>query len=273
MDAGRGGMGGVQLENLAGMVHPVVLEARRAVVAVYESGRYGAEQKADQTPVTDADRASHQILVEGLSQGFPEIPVISEESRGADRERAGSYYWLVDPLDGTKEFIRGTGEFTINVALIASDGVAVWGLVDVPLQQRSYIGFAQQAFIRELGGDTPLPPLAVPDPDKPRVIALSRSHRGAADTWMSERGITPGQVVYAGSAVKFCWVAEGSVDLYVRLLPTMGWDTAAGQALVEAVGGTVQTMAGQRLRYQPRAEVNPSFVAQAPTAPATTAPG
>jgi 3'(2'), 5'-bisphosphate nucleotidase len=256
----------VELEQLADAVHPLVMEARRAVLGVYESGRYGEEQKEDNTPVTDADRASHNILVGGLAELFPDIPVISEESRGADQEHSGSFFWLVDPLDGTKEFIRGTGEFTINVALVDQQGSPVWGLVDVPLQQRSYVGYGAHAFVREAGGDTALHRLAPMDPAKPRAVALSRSHRGAVDEWLREHHIEAERVVYAGSAVKFCWLAEGRIDLYVRLMPTMGWDTAAGQALVEAVGGTVHALPGGRLTYRPRAEVNPSFAAQAPQA-------
>lgn len=254
----------MNLDQLADAVHPVVLQARDAIVAVYHSGHMGATHKADNTPVTDADRASHDILVAGLAQRFPDIPVISEESRGADLTAGGSYFWLVDPLDGTKEFIRGTGEFTVNVALVDPSGIPIWGLVDVPMQQKSYIGYQQRAFVRTRSGDAVLDRLASIPPSHPRAVALSRSHQGTVDEWLQTHHIPVDRVVYAGSAVKFCWIADGAVDLYVRLLPTMGWDTAAGQALVEAVGGSVRSLQDERLSYRPYAQVNPSFRAERP---------
>ena len=245
-------------------IHPIVIEAREAVLEVYHSGNFDTEEKSDHSPITRADRTSHTILLQGLAQAFPDIPIISEESRSADQPGGEGPFWLIDPLDGTKEFVRRTGEFTINVGLVAANGHPIWGLVDVPLARRTYFGGANRAFRVSEGDIEALPALTETAADRPLRIAVSRSHRGSADDWLNARGIRVQDLVYAGSAVKFCWIAEGSVDLYVRLLPTMGWDTAAGQAIVEAVGGRVTGFDGQNLWYQPHSQVNPEFVAWRP---------
>lgn len=212
--------------------------------------------------MTAADRASHTILAEGLQRLDADVPVISEESRDQDRVAEAKPFWLVDPLDGTKEFLRRSGEFTINVALIGADGCPVWGLIDVPCFGRTYFGGQGRAFYYDATGLHPLMALTPLRESQGRRVALSRSHLGSAEEWLRDHQILVQSTVYAGSAVKFCWVAEGRVDLYVRLRPTMGWDTAAGQAIVEAVGGQVcHAETGEPLRYRPQAEVNPSFVA------------
>lgn len=259
--------GGIRLDGKAlfTAVMPVVERARQAVLEVYRSGDFDTQEKADHSPVTAADTASHRILSEGLADIWPGAPVISEESRGADKIDQIQYFWLVDPLDGTKEFIRKSGEFTINVALVGEGGVPIWGLVDVPLMARTYVGGLGSAFWSEGAKLTSLPALRVMESKEPKRVALSRSHQGAVDEWLKDRHVPVADLIYAGSAVKFCWVAEGSVDLYVRLLPTMGWDTAAGQALVESVGGTVTALDGGRLTYRPCSEVNPRFIAARPS--------
>lgn len=258
-------MNGEECKSLADAVYPVILEAREAVLKVYRSGRFDTEEKSDHSPVTAADRASHKVLSEGLSRLFPEVPVVSEEAHEEPLPLGdGARYWLVDPLDGTKEFIRQTGEFTINVGLVDRSGRPIWGLVDVPLSGRTYVGGGGGAFSRDASGDMPLEPLKPATAGQGAVVALSRSHQGAADDWLRAHHIAVKRLVYAGSAVKFCWAAEGRVDLYVRLRPTMGWDTAAGQAILESVGGSVHTMEGVPLRYEPAARVNPFFVAGRP---------
>lgn len=251
-------------EALYETIKPIVEQARQAVLTVYQSGVFHTTEKSDHTPVTAADEASHHILVEGLQDIFHGVPTISEESRQADQAAHLSQFWLIDPLDGTKEFIRRSGEFTINVALLDSQGSPVWGLIDVPLTGRTYVGGLGASFYAEGNGKTPLPPLLPIPHHQPRRVTVSRSHRGQTDEWLAQRGIPIQEVIYAGSAVKFCWVQEGRADLYVRLMPTMGWDTAAGQALVEAVGGTVCSVDGSRLTYHPWAEVNPGFVVSRP---------
>jgi 3'(2'), 5'-bisphosphate nucleotidase len=246
-------------------VQPIIEQAREAVLAVYESGRFLTEEKSDHSPVTAADRASHAILLEGLERLDGHVPVISEESRERDKVADATPFWLVDPLDGTKEFLRRSGEFTINVALVGGDGQPVWGLVDVPLYGRTYFGGEGRAFYQDQTGVHPLGMLSPITEFEAVRVALSRSHLGTAEDWLKSHQVVVRSTVYAGSAVKFCWVAEGRVDLYVRLRPTMGWDTAAGQAIVEAVGGYVRhAETGEPLTYRPHAEVNPSFVASRP---------
>ncbi len=248
-------------------VFPVVSRARAAILDVYHSGRFETEEKSDKSPVTVADKASNTIITEGLARIFPKIPVVSEESRSGDQQQAADWFWLVDPLDGTKEFIRRNGEFTINVALVDGTGAPRWGLVDVPLYDQSFFAGGGEAFCRTAEGVRPLPALRPVHPHESLIVAVSRSHQGSADDWLREHRVPVRQLVYSGSAIKFCWLAEGRIDFYPRLLPTMGWDTAAGQALVEAVGGVVTGIEnGQPLRYRPRAEINPTFVACRPPA-------
>lgn len=250
--------------DLVEALQPILAKARAAILAVYESGDFFTEEKADHSPVTAADRASHDVLVAGLSQLTPDIPVISEETPGTrETIQPGRRFWLVDPLDGTKEFIRKSGEFTINLGLVDGAGVPEFGVIDVPVQSRTYFGGLGGAGVQDPAGTRVLSPL-VAAPAGGQVIALSRSHQGQAEEWLRAHQIAVRRLVYAGSAIKFCWIAEGRVDLYVRLRGTMGWDTAAGQALVCAVGGRVVTLEGEPLRYQPGAFTNPYFIAGRP---------
>lgn len=252
-------------EELAQVLMPVIQEARDRILAIYQSGELATEEKSDHSPVTAADRASHEILVRGLREMTPDIPVVSEEVVGVRPEiQADRMFWLVDPLDGTKEFVRHSDEFTINLALVDSNGVPRFGMLDIPSEGRTFIAGDGRAWVWDGRRRQILSPLHPRNRDAGLVVALSRSHRGQAEEWLSKRGIRVREMVYAGSAIKFAWVAEGRVDLYLRLRPTMGWDTAAGQALLEQVGGTVQTLEGQTLRYQPGAFVNPDFVAAGP---------
>ncbi|MCY0899421.1 MAG: 3'(2'),5'-bisphosphate nucleotidase CysQ [Firmicutes bacterium] len=244
---------------------PVVLKARTAILTVLQSGQYDTHAKMDQSPVTRADEASHRILVKGLSDLWPDIAVVSEESSSTDAREDIQRFWLVDPLDGTKEFLRGSAEFTINVALV-EHGVPVFGVVDVPKADTTYAGGGGAAWVRDARGVQRLVP-RLDAADGGWVVALSRSHRDlATSAWLDAHGIFAREVRYAGSAVKFCWIAQGEADVYLRLKPTMGWDTAAGQALVEAMGGVVLDLEGRPLRYQPSPQVNPPFVAISPGA-------
>jgi 3'(2'), 5'-bisphosphate nucleotidase len=220
-----------------------------------------AEGKADGSPVTAADRAAHAAIVEGLARLTPGIPVLSEESppeQVADR-RSWERFWLVDPLDGTKEFLKRSGEFTVNVALVLGDE-PVLGVVHVPEQDVTYSA--------RLGGGARVrrgsePPAAIRvralAPGEVVVLA-SRDHAGPELEALLAR--VPGATrASAGSALKFGLLAEGRADLYVRTRPTMEWDTAAGQCVVEAAGGRVTDLSGRRLSYNKDSLVNPSFVA------------
>nr|WP_243239281.1 3'(2'),5'-bisphosphate nucleotidase CysQ [Sulfobacillus harzensis] len=250
---------------MAAGLRPVVEEARAAILAVYHSGDFHTEAKLDNSPVTEADRASHRILTAGLAKLTPDIPVVSEEAVGTRPTiKEGHPFWLVDPLDGTKEFVRRLDNFTINVGLVDGEGVARFGFVDIPVEGRSFVGGQGRAWVWDETGQKLLAPLGAASPAEPLRVAMSRSHRGQAEEWLSDHHLPVKDLVYAGSAIKFAWIAEGRVDLYVRLLPTMGWDTAAGQAVLNAVGAEVVTLEGSPLRYRPGAFPNPHFVASRP---------
>ncbi len=230
--------------------------AGRAIMQVYATD-FAAKTKADQSPVTEADEAAERIILAGLAK--LNIPVISEEAAAAGRIPAvADHFFLVDPLDGTKEFISRNGEFTVNIAEI-KQGVPVAGVVFAPARQRLFWG--------ELGkgaaeGETHIR-VRTPSPDGATVVA-SRSHRDAAtDEYLSK--IKVKSLCSAGSSLKFCLIAAGEADLYPRFGRTMEWDTAAGQAILLSAGGKVLTLDGNPLSYGKRDQgyANPSFIASA----------
>ena len=233
--------------------------AGAAIMAIY-STEFDVEHKDDDSPLTAADMAAHHTLVDGLVALTPEIPVLSEESADIPfEERAGwDRYWLIDPLDGTREFVKRNGEFTVNVALIDATR-PVLGMVYVPVTGACY--YAAQghgAYKRE--GDAPAQAVrARPLGDGPVAIAGSRSHPSARlEAFLAHLG--PHEIVRIGSSLKSCLVAEGRADLYPRLGPTSEWDTAAAQCIVEVAGGRVTDTAMRPLRYNTKASLlNPHF--------------
>lgn len=248
-------------ESLLSDVLQLVEVAGQAILEVYTSA-HDVSYKADDSPITRADRAAHEILSAGLRRLAPEIPVLSEESAEehapAVRHRWQDF-WLVDPLDGTKEFINRNGEFTVNVALVRNHR-PVLGVVAAPVLGTVYYGVeGVGAFVVRAGGTAT--PIHVRRAGDPVVIVGSRSHRGdSLDDALVRIG--PHELRPMGSSLKFCLVAEGNADFYPRLGPTCEWDTAAAQAVVEAAGGTVTTLDGQPLRYNERDTLlNPHFLA------------
>ena len=246
---------------------PVIDIARRAgaaIIEVYESGQVAVTSKADASPLSEADLRSHRIIVEGLSALTPGWPVLSEESAAVEfSERARwSRYWLVDPLDGTREFLSGNGEFTVNIALIEGHE-PVLGVVYAPARQLLYYGIPGAGAFRARADEPAAPIVARRHAASPARIVGSRSHRGdSLDALLSQLGAH--QLVTVGSSLKLCMVAEGSADLYPRLGPTSEWDTAAAHAVVLAAGGLVTTTSGAPLTYNSRAELlNPHFLAYA----------
>jgi len=239
----------------------LVEEAGGAIMAVYATG-HEVEYKADDSPITRADRAAHEILSQGLARLAPAIPVLSEESEASHAHAVRGQWrqlWLVDPLDGTREFISRNGEFTVNVALIR-DHHPVLGVVAAPaLGVTYYAATGYGAFRRS--GDRPPEPIRVRPAASPLVIVGSRSHRGdSLDGLLARLG--PHELRPMGSALKFCLVAEGSADFYPRLGPTSEWDTAAAQAVLEVAGGAVTRLDGQPLHYNARDTLlNPEFLA------------
>jgi 3'(2'), 5'-bisphosphate nucleotidase len=254
------------LESLAREVAAIARRAGAAILTVYESAQIAVDRKDDASPLTEADLRSHEIIVRGLGVLAPSIPVLSEEQANiayAVRAR-WPRYWLVDPLDGTKEFLARNGEFTVNIALIEGDA-PILGVVLVPVSGALYVGIPGVGAWREEQGAPPQP-LRVSTicaaTSAPRIVG-SRTHRGdSLDGFLQRVGTHT--LVPVGSSLKFCMVAEGRADLYPRLGPTSEWDTAAAQAVVEGAGGQVVTLDGARLRYNTKAEyLNPHFLVSA----------
>jgi len=252
----------VILPDLPGLVTPLLELCREAgalIVRHYHAASAGDFQsKEDDSPLTLADTESHALLQAGLQQLEPSLPLLSEESPAAALagRRQWPRYWLVDPLDGTREFLAGTGEFTINIALIENHR-PVLGVLYLPLEQIAYVGIPGVAAHRyhwEGQGGWARTPLAVRalQPGRELVLLASRRHRNGklddCQAWLRERW---GPVARrdSGSALKFCLLAQGEGDLYPRFSPCCEWDTAAGQALLEAAGGALLGMDGQPLRY------------------------
>ncbi|PWG62987.1 3'(2'),5'-bisphosphate nucleotidase CysQ [Sediminicurvatus halobius] len=245
---------------LADYVIGIAERAGGEILNVYQ-GDFHVETKDDDSPLTAADRAAHACISLGLRELTPQVPVLSEEDGFPDFEERRHWprYWLVDPLDGTKEFIKRNGEFTVNIALV-EDGVPVLGVVHAPVLARSYLGvLGEGAERRDEGGRTRIATRALGD--APLTLVVSRSHRDAAVDRLLER-LPACETTSVGSSLKFCLVAEGLADLYPRFGPTSEWDTAAAQCLVEAAGGAVTRVDGTPLRYNRKASVlNPDFLA------------
>jgi 3'(2'), 5'-bisphosphate nucleotidase len=238
--------------------------AGRRILDVYERG-FSVEQKEDRSPLTEADRAAHELICEKLEQLTPGVPVLSEESAKVDYEKRAEWkrFWLVDPLDGTKEFINRNGEFTVNIALIEA-GVPVLGVVYAPVLGVVYAGTADEGAFRE-EADGRRTPIRVTTPhQRPVRVVGSRSHAGdslGAYLARLEEQLGSHQMVSMGSSLKLCLVAEGKADLYPRLGPTSEWDTAAAQAVVEAAGGQVTDLQLRPLRYNSKDSLlNPHFL-------------
>lgn len=246
------------------LAEPVVDLARvagDAILAIYNSDDCKVEAKADNSPLTAADMASHHAIVDGLQALTPDIPVLSEESASLPySERSGwSVYWLVDPLDGTREFIKRNGEFTVNIALI-EDGVPVLGVVYVPVTGTTYLGCRGLGAFKQAGDGTRAPIQVRTQVGAPVMVVGSRSHRGDSLVSFLER-LGEHEMVGMGSSLKLCLVAEGVADIYPRLGPTSEWDTAAAQCVVEQAGGHVTDTDMQPLRYNTKESVlNPFFL-------------
>jgi 3'(2'), 5'-bisphosphate nucleotidase len=234
-------------------------EAGRAILEVYASS-FSVQEKADSSPLTEADLRSEKLILAGLRRIAPEIPVLSEETRQSAWavRRNWSRLWVVDPLDGTKEFVRRNGEFTVNIALVDNHR-PVLGIVHAPALERDYFACegigAFRSDARAAGR-----PIRVSRRGSGAVrVVGSRSHRGSSlDGFLSRVGAH--ELVEVGSSLKLCLVAEGSADVYPRLGPTCEWDTAAGQCVLEQAGGQVLKLDGEPLEYNREDTLNPNFV-------------
>lgn len=252
-------MSGVPCADWLDSVVAIAREAGRAILDVYESD-FDVGHKQDGSPVTLADRAAHRLIVTRLGALTPGLPVLSEETTVADYSDRARWkrFWLVDPLDGTREFVKRNGEFTVNIALI-EDGRAILGVVYAPVSGVAYSGCIGVGAWREEGGGPRCEIHVRPCPARPVVVA-SRSHAGEAlQAYLDQLGAH--DTMRMGSSLKLCLVAEGRADLYPRLGPTSEWDTAAAQVVVEAAGGRVTDVHGVPLLYNKPDILNPWFLA------------
>lgn len=243
---------------------PVAREAGRAILDVYATD-FAVRGKDDASPVTEADERAEAIIVRALATIDAGTPVVAEEAVSAGNvPRVGTRFWLVDPLDGTKEFISRNGEFTVNIALV-EDGAPTVGVVLAPALDRLFAGAVGcGAFVEENGARRPIAVRRVPE-DELTVVA-SRSHGDSEALAGFLQGRPIAALKNAGSSLKLCLVAAGEADLYPRLGRTMEWDIAAGHAVLAAAGGHVRTVTGTELTYGKPGFDNPHFVASGPAA-------
>ncbi len=249
------------LAEIQAKVLEVVRKAGRKILKIYDS-EFDIEFKDDASPLTAADTAAHRCLMDVLQNLDPSFPILSEEGRDLpyDERKEWRTYWLVDPLDGTKEFINRNGQFTVNVALI-HDHVPIMGVVHVPVQDTTYYAAEGLGAFKQQGDE---PPKSIrvrkPAPSK-LVIVGSRSHQTPAFAQYLQKLNGEYELISIGSSLKFCLVAEGVADLYPRLGPTSEWDTAAAHCVVSQAGGYVVDLQGKALRYNTKPSVlNPYFL-------------
>jgi len=246
-------------------VADIARAAGREILEVYASGEVAATVKADESPLTAADLRAHRLIVRRLGELSPAAPVLSEEAADTPAHERLQWprHWLVDPLDGTREFLSRNGEFTVNIALIERHTPAL-GVVHVPVMDTTYLGWpGTGAWRQRAAGPAEAIRVATRAGTPPRVVG-SRSHRGdSLDGFLARVG--PHELLVIGSSLKFCLVAEGAADVYPRLGPTSEWDTAAAHAVLSGAGGTVSRLDGGPLQYNSCAELlNPFFVAYGP---------
>ena len=243
-------------------LEPIARAAGDAILAIY-CQPFAVEYKQDESPLTAADQGAHEVIVQALARLTPDIPVLSEESDAETMQaRLGwSRYWLVDPLDGTKEFVSRNGEFTVNIALI-DHGRPVWGLVYAPVLDKLWYGGKEVGAWRVADGKhEAIQTRPHGDGEAWRVVG-SRNHLSQETLdYLAPFGEI--ELVSMGSSLKFCIIAEGGAELYPRLAPTCEWDTAAAQAVLEGAGGSVTQLDGSALAYNKPDILNPWFVARA----------
>jgi len=234
-------------------------EASEKVLHIYQSD-FRVNYKEDQSPITAADLASHDIIVKGLRRITRDIPVLSEEGAEIPWEERKHWrrFWLIDPIDGTKDFTQRTGEFTVNIALI-EDGEPVMGVVTAPALKEVYWGVkGEGAYKQDRTGHTRH--IRVVEPRDPLRVVASKNHLNE-ETRDFIAKLGPHETVQAGSSLKFCRLAEGHADIYPRMGPTSEWDTAAAHAVLLTAGGKVQTTDGKPLKYGKENVLNPWFIA------------
>ncbi len=240
-----------------------VNKASAAILNIYKSANLEVEYKKDNSPLTLADKTSHDVLVLGLKRMHLGIPILSEEGQDISYQirKDWKYFWIIDPLDGTKEFISGNGEFTINLALI-KDNQPIFGVVAAPTKDTVYFANkGEGAYKRE--NDSALEKIEARKETKGKiVIARTRSHKNKKEEPILKK-LGQTETIHAGSALKFCLVAEGKADIYLRGGPTMEWDTAAGQCIAAEAGAQIYTIDGKAFLYNKQNLLNPGLICTA----------
>ena len=240
----------------------ILLNAHNAILEIYESSNYEIDIKSDNSPVTQADLLAHNIIIEGLKAITPNIPIVSEEDKNSFYvSKNVNMYWIIDPLDGTKEFIKRSGEFTCNIGLI-ENSKPIYGFVGVPTKNLIYYGGKDSGSFKISNNSTEEEIKCVINKGPTRII-MSKSHLNQ-QTLDFIKGLNKEyKTVQAGSSLKFIKLAEGEADIYPRLGPTSEWDTAAAHAILEGAGGSVNQINGKALEYNKDNILNPYFIAKA----------
>lgn len=249
----------MQLGSILSDVIRVADEASEKVLHIYQSD-FRVSYKADESPITAADTAAHDIIMRGLRGISRDIPILSEEGNEIPWEERKHWrrFWLVDPIDGTRDFTQRTGEFTVNIALI-ENGEPVLGVVTVPALKEVYWGAkGEGAYKRDRSGKVHR--IQVSEPRSIKRVVASKNHLNP-ETREFIAKLGEHELVQAGSSLKFCRIAEGHADIYPRLGPTCEWDTGAAHAVLLAAGGKVQTIEGSALKYGKKDFLNPCFIA------------
>lgn len=258
----------MNFDRLVTEMRQLALAAGDKIMEIYARPDFEVRAKSDDSPVTEADEAADALISAGLAMAFPDVLIVTEEQAGT-HERQAKDFLIVDPLDGTKEFVNRRGDFTVNIAFVQS-GVPVRGIVYAPAKGRMFYTLANGSSVEEIGPFDPQKPgavqmLAVAQPDNAALnVVASKSHRDAAtDAYIAKYAVR--DMVSAGSSLKFCLVAAGEADLYPRLGRTMEWDTAAGHAVLAGAGGRVVRFDDHTpLTYGKPGYENPFFIACAP---------
>lgn len=258
----------MDFERLVPVMRRLALEAGDRIMAVYNGPDFEVKSKSDTSPVTEADEAADALISSGLRAAFPDVVLITEE-QAASHALSAQTFLIVDPLDGTKEFVQRRGDFTVNIAYV-QDGVPLRGVVYAPAQGRLFYTLPDGTSVEETGAmdkdvSGPLTPIRVTTPDNAALMVVaSKSHRDqATDDYIAKYAVK--DMTSAGSSLKFCLVATGEADLYPRLGRTMEWDTAAGDAVLRGAGGRVVRFdTHQTLTYGKPGWDNPFFIAYAP---------
>lgn len=253
--------GDLDLDLLAPEISALARRASEAILEIYATD-FAVESKVDHSPVTAADTAAEAIITQGLRTITPDVPVVAEEAAAAGciPDVSAGVFWLVDPLDGTREFLSRNGQFTVNIGLV-EDGKPVLGIIHIPTLNETFVGSLRSGATRTQGNEAPQPIRVRDVPAEGLTVIASRRHGDPAKFEQFLEGRTIADQKTAGSSMKFCAIAMGEADAYPRYGRTMEWDTAAGHAILTASGGRVLTVEDAPLSYGKPNFENPAFIA------------